>query len=50
MQTKFLGASITNFSSSVGWNDQETSLTVYLVEDFSTSTSKNITVTTTIIR
>jgi hypothetical protein len=32
-QTRFLGASITSFTSSVGWNEQESELTVLLVED-----------------
>ena len=32
-QTLFLGCSVKSFSSSVGWNDQETSITVELIED-----------------
>jgi hypothetical protein len=32
-QTLFLGCTVKSFSSSVGWNDQETSVTVELVED-----------------
>ena len=32
-QTMFLGCSVTSFSSSAGWNEQETSITVELVQD-----------------
>jgi hypothetical protein len=32
-QTLFLGCTVKSFSSSVGWNDQETSVTVELVQD-----------------
>ncbi len=32
-QTTFLGASISSFSSNVGWNEESTSVTVILVED-----------------
>jgi hypothetical protein len=31
--TKFFGASLTSFSSSVGWNEQSTTVTINLVED-----------------
>lgn len=31
--TKFMGASLTSFSSSVGWNEQSTTVTISLVED-----------------
>jgi len=39
-QTRFLGASIASFSTQIGWNEQSTSLTVSLVEDTSTVTTK----------
>ena len=32
-QTLFLGCSIKSFTSTVGWNEQESSVTVELVED-----------------
>jgi hypothetical protein len=32
-QTLFLGCTVKSFSSSVGWNDQETNVTVDLIED-----------------
>lgn len=41
-QTRFLGASIANFSCQLGWNEQTTSLTVSLVEDTSTATTKKV--------
>src|SRR5574338_789189 len=37
-QTLFLGASISSISASVGWNEQESELTVILVEDYSNET------------
>lgn len=41
-QTRFLGASISSFTTQIGWNEQTTSLTVSLVEDTSTATTKRV--------
>lgn len=41
-QTRFLGASISSFSTQIGWNEQTTSMTISLVEDTSTATTKRI--------
>jgi len=41
-QTRFLGASIANFSAQLGWNGDATSLSVSLVEDTSTETTKKV--------
>jgi len=41
-QTRFLGASIASFSTQLGWNEQVTSLTISLVEDTSTATTKRV--------
>lgn len=39
-QTLFLGASISRFDVNIGWGSQETSLTISLVEDTFTTTTK----------